>query len=145
MKIIAIRHFGDKTTGATYREQVKVKPGDILECNDDLANERIKNGFAKEYIEEIKPELPIEHTGEEETFTEEVVEEDTTEEVVEEDATEEVVEEDATEEVTEEDTTEEVTEEDTTEEVVEEDATEEVVEEDATEEVVEDKKSRRRK
>lgn len=54
MKVIAIKHFGDKTTGETYKEQVKVKPGDILECDDKLANERIKNGFAKEYIEEVK-------------------------------------------------------------------------------------------
>lgn len=52
MKIICIRDFGDKTTGKTYSEQVKRKVGDILDCDDALANERIRKGFAKEYIED---------------------------------------------------------------------------------------------
>ena len=77
MKIIAIRSFGDKTTGETYKEQVKIKVGDVLECDDELANERIKRGFAKEYIEVEETEEVVEETEVTEPVeeTEEVVEE----------------------------------------------------------------------
>ena len=75
MKIIAIRHFGDKTTGKTYEEQVKVKPGDILECKDELANERIRKGFAKKYVEPVVEEVvETTETIEEVEAAEEVVE-----------------------------------------------------------------------
>lgn len=51
-------NFGDKTTGETYETQVKRNYGDIFECDDVLAKERIKKGFVikatKEEIEEYK-------------------------------------------------------------------------------------------
>ena len=51
-------NFGDKTTGETYETQVKRNYGDIFECDDALAKERIKKGFVikatKEEIEEYK-------------------------------------------------------------------------------------------
>lgn len=58
VKAIYNPNFGDKTTGKTYEEQVKRYPGDIFECEDALAKERIKKGFVvkatKEEIEEYK-------------------------------------------------------------------------------------------
>lgn len=58
VKAIYNPNFGDKTTGETYNEQVKRYPGDVFECEDALAKERIKKGFVvkatKEEIEEYK-------------------------------------------------------------------------------------------
>ena len=58
VKAIYNPNFGDKTTGETYNEQVKRYPGDIFECEDALAKERIKKGFVtkatKEEIEKYK-------------------------------------------------------------------------------------------
>lgn len=51
-------NFGDITTGDTYETQVKRNYGDIFECDDTLAKERIKKGFVvkatKEEQEEYK-------------------------------------------------------------------------------------------
>lgn len=47
MIVKVIKHFGDKETGATYAEQIKREVGNIFECSDELANERIEKGFVK--------------------------------------------------------------------------------------------------
>lgn len=47
VKAIYNPNFGDKTTGETYETQIKRCPGDIFECDDELAEERIKGGFVK--------------------------------------------------------------------------------------------------
>lgn len=47
MIVKAIKKFGDKTTGETYAEQVKIEEGQIFECDDELAKERIKNKLVK--------------------------------------------------------------------------------------------------
>ena len=51
-------NFGDITTGDTYETQVKRNYGDIFECEDALAKERIKKRFVvkatKEEQEEYK-------------------------------------------------------------------------------------------
>ena len=55
VKAIYTPNFGDKTTGKTYEEQIKRYPGDIFECDDELAKERIRKGFVKKATkEEIK-------------------------------------------------------------------------------------------
>lgn len=72
VKAIYEPNFGDKTTGDTYETQIKRRPGDIFECDDELAKERIKGGFVKkatkqeieEYekeLEELKKEKEIEN------------------------------------------------------------------------------------
>ncbi|MBS7020371.1 MAG: hypothetical protein KH135_00660 [Firmicutes bacterium] len=52
MIVKVIKHFGDKETGATYAEQIKREVGDIFECNDSLAQERIEKGFVVEATDE---------------------------------------------------------------------------------------------
>lgn len=47
VKAIYKPNFGDKTTGETYETQVKRNYGDVFECDDELANERIEKGFVK--------------------------------------------------------------------------------------------------
>ena len=47
VKAIYKPNFGDKTTGETYETQVKRIYGDVFECDDELANERIEKGFVK--------------------------------------------------------------------------------------------------
>lgn len=55
VKAIYKPNFGDKTTGETYETQIKRYPGDIFECDDELANERIEGGFVKKATkQEIK-------------------------------------------------------------------------------------------
>ena len=55
VKAIFRPNFGDKTTGETYATQVKRHPGDLFECDDKLAKERIKKGLVvKATPEEIK-------------------------------------------------------------------------------------------
>lgn len=62
MKIVCVKKFRDKTTAKVIEKQKLVKVGDILECDDELANERIEKGFAKKYepAEEVKAEEPAE-------------------------------------------------------------------------------------
>ena len=40
-------YFRDKTTSDKIEEQVKRFYGDIFECDDELAEERIKKGYVK--------------------------------------------------------------------------------------------------
>lgn len=47
VKAIYKPNFGDKTTGETYETQVKRIYGNVFECDDELANERIEKGFVK--------------------------------------------------------------------------------------------------
>lgn len=47
VKAIYEPNFGDITTGNNYASQVKRYPGDIFECDDELAEERIKKGLVK--------------------------------------------------------------------------------------------------
>lgn len=47
MVVKSLKRFGDITTGATYAEQVKIEEGKIFECDDQLAEERIKKGLVK--------------------------------------------------------------------------------------------------
>lgn len=54
MKIICIKGFRDKTTAKNFKDQKRIKVNDILDCDDKLAKERIKLGFAKEYIEQTE-------------------------------------------------------------------------------------------
>lgn len=62
MIVKSLKKFGDKTTGATYAEQVKIEEGQIFECDDALAEERIERGLVKkatkkeekEYLESKK-------------------------------------------------------------------------------------------
>lgn len=51
MKIICIKEFKDKTTAEIKKDQKLIKVNEILECDDELAKERIKKGFAKKYVE----------------------------------------------------------------------------------------------
>lgn len=61
MIVKSLMKFGDKTTGATYAEQVKIEKGQVFECDDSLANERIENGLvvlvtdeeARKYVDSI--------------------------------------------------------------------------------------------
>lgn len=52
MIVKSLIKFGDKTTGATYAEQFKREVGDIFECSDELANERIEKGFVVKATDE---------------------------------------------------------------------------------------------
>lgn len=54
VKAIYEPDFGDKTTGSTYENQIKRRKGDIFECDNKLAKERIKKGFVVEATEEEK-------------------------------------------------------------------------------------------
>lgn len=54
VKAIYEPNFGDKTTGSTYENQIKRRKGDIFECDNKLAKERIKKGFVVEATEEEK-------------------------------------------------------------------------------------------
>ena len=54
VKAIYEPNFGDKTTGSTYENQIKRKKGDIFECDNKLAKERIKKGFVVEATDEEK-------------------------------------------------------------------------------------------
>lgn len=47
VKAICKPNFGDVTTGDTYEQQVKRNYGDIFECDDELAEERIRKGLVK--------------------------------------------------------------------------------------------------
>lgn len=71
VKAIYEPNFGDKTTGDTYETQIKRRPGDIFECDDELAKERIKGGFVKkatkQEAEEYEQQLAEIKKNEEET------------------------------------------------------------------------------
>lgn len=54
VKAIYEPNFGDKTTGSTYENQIKRRKGDIFECDNKLAKERIKKGFVVEATDEEK-------------------------------------------------------------------------------------------
>lgn len=56
MKIKCIKSFRDKTTAENIKNQTKIKVGDILTCDEKLAKERIKKGFALEVVETSKVE-----------------------------------------------------------------------------------------
>lgn len=47
MIVRSLMKFGDKTTGATYEEQVKIEEGQVFECDKELAEERIKKGLVR--------------------------------------------------------------------------------------------------
>ena len=53
MKIKCIKPFRDKTTAKDIKDQTPIKVNDILICDDKLAKERIKKGFAIEVVEEV--------------------------------------------------------------------------------------------
>ena len=54
MKVKVIRDFRDKTTAENIDEQELRKVGDVIECDDKLAEERIKGGF----VEKLAPSKP---------------------------------------------------------------------------------------
>lgn len=54
MLIVAIESFRDKTTGETIEKQISVQPGTLLECSEELAEERIIKGLA---LKVVNPEL----------------------------------------------------------------------------------------
>ena len=54
MKIKCVKGFRDKTTAKKIEEQTKIVIGQILECDDELAKERIEKGLCEEYIEPIE-------------------------------------------------------------------------------------------
>lgn len=54
MLIVAIKNFRDKTTGEDKEKQILVQPGTILDCSEELANERINKGLA---LKVVNPEL----------------------------------------------------------------------------------------
>lgn len=54
VKAIYEPNFGDKTTGDSYETQIKRHPGDVFECDNKLAKERIKKGFVVEATDEEK-------------------------------------------------------------------------------------------
>jgi uncharacterized membrane protein YheB (UPF0754 family) len=56
MIVKAIKKFGDKTTGETYAEQVKIEEGQVFECDDELAKERIKKKLVKKATKEEEKE-----------------------------------------------------------------------------------------
>lgn len=49
-------YFRDKTTAEKIEDQTKRYFGDIFECDDDLAKERIKNKFVKKATKEEEKE-----------------------------------------------------------------------------------------
>ena len=71
MKIVCIKPFRDKTTAKKIEDQKLIKVNDVITCDDELAKERIRKGFAKAIVEEVVKEV-VEEIVEE---TEEVVEE----------------------------------------------------------------------
>ena len=73
MKIICIKRFRDKTTAKRIEDQTLIYVGDVLDCDDELAKERIKKGFAKEYIEDLT-ENEVENEENTEDLTENEVE-----------------------------------------------------------------------
>lgn len=60
MKIVCIKPFKDKTSAKKYEDQKLIKVNDVLECNDELAMERINKGLAKEVVEEETTEEVVE-------------------------------------------------------------------------------------
>ena len=52
MIVKAIQKFGDKTTGATYAEQVKIEEGQVFECDDNIAKDRSKSKLVKKATKE---------------------------------------------------------------------------------------------
>ena len=64
MKIKCIKGFRDKTTAEKFEDQVRIKVGDVLVCDDELALERIKKGFAVEVVEKTNETDEIEEVKE---------------------------------------------------------------------------------
>lgn len=54
MLIVAIKNFKDKTTGKSIEEQISVQPGQLIDCSEGLAEERINKGLA---LKVVNPEL----------------------------------------------------------------------------------------
>lgn len=54
MLIIATKKFRDKTTGKSKEEQILVLPGTLLDCSEEIAEERINKGLA---LKVVNPEL----------------------------------------------------------------------------------------
>lgn len=69
MKIICIKSFRDKTTAEKIVDQKLIKVNEIIDCDDELAESRIKKGLAKQYIEEVVEETEevVEETKEKKT------------------------------------------------------------------------------
>ena len=71
MKIKCIKSFRDKTTAKDIKDQTLIRVNDILVCDDKLAKERIKKGFAIEVVEETtESDVVDESTSSEETVVE---------------------------------------------------------------------------
>lgn len=83
VKAIYEPNFGDKTTGSTYENQIKRKKGDIFECDNKLAKERIKKGFVVEATDEEKEAYKAKQ---EELLNAQVVAKDLEKEKIEEDS-----------------------------------------------------------
>ena len=65
MKIVCIKSFRDKTTAKNIEDQKLIKVNEVITCDDELAQERIRKGFAKAIVEEV-----VEETVEVEEITE---------------------------------------------------------------------------
>lgn len=55
MKVRVIQVFRDKTTAVEPKDQIVREVGEIIECNDVLALERVKGGFVEVVKDEKKP------------------------------------------------------------------------------------------
>ena len=71
MKIVCIKSFRDKTTAKNIEDQKLIKVNEVITCDDELAQERIRKGFAKAIVEEVVEEVveetieAVEETAEE--------------------------------------------------------------------------------
>lgn len=65
MKIKCVKPFRDKTTAKNIKDQKLIKVGDILVCDDELANDRIRKGLVIEIIEEVVEEVETTEATEE--------------------------------------------------------------------------------
>ena len=54
MKIICIKEFRDKTTAININDQTKILVGDVIDCESELAKDRIAKGLCKAYKEPTK-------------------------------------------------------------------------------------------
>ena len=67
MKVVCIKSFKDKTSAENIKDQTLIKIGDVLECDDELANERIQKGFCEKVEEVVEPVETTEEVVEETT------------------------------------------------------------------------------
>ena len=57
MKIKCVQEFRDKTTHPLINQQKKILVGDVIECDDKLANERIAKGLCIKVTEPKKKKV----------------------------------------------------------------------------------------